>query len=67
MMRDEAAISYTWVMERLRDILGGVKTSNVIIIDRDKGLSAAILDVFRYIPFSIKYLSFYLIYIDHMH
>ena len=46
LMRDEAVVSYSWVLERLRDIFGKVKTPNVIVIDRDKGLSANIRDVF---------------------
>ena len=46
LMRDEAAMSYSWVLERLRDIYSRVQVSNVIVTDRDEGLSAAIRDVF---------------------
>ncbi|XP_057527371.1 uncharacterized protein LOC130806355 [Amaranthus tricolor] len=45
-MRDEAAVSYSWVLERLRDIYGTVQTPDVIVTDRDEGLSAAIHAVF---------------------
>jgi MULE transposase-like protein len=46
LMRDEAAVSYSWVLERLRDIYGTVRMPNVIVSDRDEGLSAAIRDVY---------------------
>ena len=46
LMRDEAAVSYSWVLERLRDIFGSAQTPNIIVINRDEGLSAAICDVF---------------------
>ena len=39
-------MSYSWMLERLRDIFGSAQTPNVIVTDRDKGLSAAICDVF---------------------
>ena len=44
-MRDEAAVFYSWVLERVRDIYGTVQMPNVIVTDRDEGLSAAIRDV----------------------
>ena len=46
LMRDEAAVSYSWVLERLRDIFGRAQTPNIIVTDRDEGLSATIRDVF---------------------
>ena len=46
LMRDEVVVSYSWVLERLRDIFGSVQTPNVIVTNRDEGLSAAIRDVF---------------------
>ncbi|XP_057543385.1 protein FAR1-RELATED SEQUENCE 2-like [Amaranthus tricolor] len=46
LMRDEAAVSYSWVLERLRDIYGTVQTPDIIVTDRDEGLSAAIHAVF---------------------
>ena len=46
LMRDEAAVSYSWVFERLRDIYGRVQTPNVIVTDWDEGLNAAIRAVF---------------------
>ena len=45
-MLDEAAVSYLWVLEGLRDIFGKAHTPSVIVIDQDEGLSAAIRDVF---------------------
>ncbi|XP_057544016.1 uncharacterized protein LOC130823414 [Amaranthus tricolor] len=45
-MRDEAAVSYSWVLQGLRDIFGTAQTPSVIVTDRDEGLSAAIRDVF---------------------
>ena len=45
-MRDEAVVSCSWVLERLRDIYGRVQTPNVIVTDREEGLSAAIRVVF---------------------
>ena len=47
LMRDEASVSYSWVLERLRDIYGRVQTPNVIVTNRDEGLSAAISVVFQ--------------------
>ncbi|XP_057543857.1 protein FAR1-RELATED SEQUENCE 2-like [Amaranthus tricolor] len=46
LMRDEAAVSYSWVLQGLRDIFGSAQTPSVIVTDRDEGLSAAIRDVF---------------------
>ncbi|XP_057540726.1 protein FAR1-RELATED SEQUENCE 2-like [Amaranthus tricolor] len=46
LMRDEAAVSYSWVLQGLRDIFGTAQTPSVIVTDRDEGLSAAIRDVF---------------------
>ncbi|XP_057532896.1 protein FAR1-RELATED SEQUENCE 11-like [Amaranthus tricolor] len=46
LMRDEAAVSYSWVLQGLRDIFGTAQTPSVIVTDRDEGLSAAICDVF---------------------
>ena len=46
LMRDEAAASYSWVLQGLRDIMGPSHTPSVIVTDRDEGLSAAIRDVF---------------------
>ena len=46
LMRDETSVSYSWVLERLRDIFGRVQTPNVFVTDQDDGLSAAIRDVF---------------------
>ena len=46
-MRDEAAVSYTWVLERFEDLLWGVQTPNVIVIHRDERLSLAIRDAFQ--------------------
>ncbi|XP_057537871.1 protein FAR1-RELATED SEQUENCE 2 isoform X2 [Amaranthus tricolor] len=46
LMRDEAAVSYSWVLERLKDIYGRVQTPNVIVTDRKEDLSAAIRVVF---------------------
>ena len=46
LMRDETAMSYSWVLERLRDIFGSARTPNVIVTERDEGLFAAIRDVF---------------------
>ncbi|XP_057524677.1 protein FAR1-RELATED SEQUENCE 2-like [Amaranthus tricolor] len=46
LMRDEATVSYSWVLQGLRDILGTAQTPRVIVTDRDEGLSAAIRDVF---------------------
>ena len=46
LMRDEAAVSYSWVLERLRDIFGSAQTPKVIVTDRDEGLSSATRDVF---------------------
>ena len=45
-MRDEAAVSYLWVLQGLKDIMGPSHTPSVIVTDRDEGLSAAIRDVF---------------------
>ena len=38
-------MSYSWVLERLRDIFGTVHVPDVIVTDRDEGLSTAILDI----------------------
>ena len=46
LMRDEVAVSYSWVLERLRDIFGSAQTPNVIVTNRDESLSAAVRDVF---------------------
>ena len=46
LMRDEATVSYSWMVERLRDIFDSAQTPNVIVTYRDEGLSAAIRDVF---------------------
>ncbi|XP_057531533.1 protein FAR1-RELATED SEQUENCE 2-like [Amaranthus tricolor] len=46
LMRDEAAMSYSWVLQELRDIFGTTQTPSVIVTDRDEGLSAAIRDIF---------------------
>ena len=46
LMRDEAAVLYSWVLQGLRDIFGTAQTPSVIVTDRDEGLSAAIRDVF---------------------
>ncbi|XP_057515687.1 PKS-NRPS hybrid synthetase cheA-like [Amaranthus tricolor] len=46
LMRDEAAVSYSWVLQRLRDIFDTAQTPSVIVTDRDEGLSAVIHDVF---------------------
>ena len=45
-MRDEAAVSYSWLLQGLRDIFGTAHTPSVIVTDQDEGLSAAIRDVF---------------------
>ena len=39
-------MSYLWVLEILRDIFGRAQTPNLIVTDREEGLSAAIRDVF---------------------
>ena len=39
-------MSFSWVLERLRNIFGRTQTPNIIVTDRDEGLSAAIRDVF---------------------
>ena len=39
-------MSYSWVLQGLRDIFGTAQTPSVIVTDRDEGLSAAIRDVF---------------------
>ena len=39
-------MSYSWLLERLRDIFGSAQTPNVIVTDRDGDLSAVIRDVF---------------------
>ena len=39
-------MSYSWVLERLRDIYGRVQTPDVIVTDWDEGLSAVINVVF---------------------
>ena len=46
LMQDKVVVSYSWVLERLTDIFGRAQTPNVIVTDRDEGLSAAIRDVF---------------------
>ncbi|XP_057527484.1 protein FAR-RED IMPAIRED RESPONSE 1-like isoform X1 [Amaranthus tricolor] len=46
LMRDEAAVSYSWVLQGLRDIFDTTKTPSVIVTDRDEGLFAAIRDIF---------------------
>ena len=46
LMRDEAAVSYSWVLDGLRDILDRAQALSVIVTDRDEGLSATIRDVF---------------------
>lgn len=45
-MRDDAAVSYTWVLKRFRDLFIGVQTSNVIVTNQDEGLSSVICDGF---------------------
>ena len=42
-MRDEAAVSYSWVLQGLRDIFDIAQTPSVIVTDRDEGLATAIL------------------------
>ena len=68
LMRDEAAVSYLWVLERLRHIFGRFQTPNVIVTDRDEGLSAAIRDVFPGKKFIlINYCrSIYYIYLNYI-
>ena len=39
-------MSYSWVLEGLRDIFGTAQTPSVIVTNRDEGLSAAIREVF---------------------
>ena len=46
LMRDEAAVSYSWVLQGLRDIFGTTQTPSVIVTNRDEGLSAGIREVF---------------------
>ncbi|XP_057516016.1 protein FAR1-RELATED SEQUENCE 2-like [Amaranthus tricolor] len=46
LIRDEAAVSYSWVLQGLRDTFGTAQTPSVIVTDLDEGLSAAIRDVF---------------------
>ena len=38
-------MSYSWVLQGLRDIFGTAQTPSVIVTDRDEGLSAGIHDV----------------------
>ena len=45
-IRDETVVSYSWVLEGLRDIFGTAQTPSVIVSDRNEGLSAVIRDVF---------------------
>ena len=45
-MRDEVAVSYSWVLQGLRDIFCTGLTPSVIVTDRDEGLSTVIRDVF---------------------
>ena len=66
LMKDGAVVSYTWVLERLKDLLKGVQTYNHdwsgwgIIFSNSWCIS-------RYFSVYIKYLLLYLIYIKLMH
>ena len=43
LMRNESVVSYSWV---LRDIFGSALSPNVMVTERDEGLSVGICDVF---------------------
>ena len=45
-MRDKSIILYSLLLERFRDLFGVVQTPNVIVTDRNEGLSLAMRDVF---------------------
>lgn len=49
MMRDKGVVSYTWMLQMLKDYLRGIQTLKVIVIDRDERLSSAISDIFQVI------------------
>ena len=45
-MRDEVAVSYSWVFTGIERYFGTAQTPSVIVTDRVEGLSAGIRDVF---------------------
>ena len=45
-MRDKAVVSYSWVLQGLKDIFSTAQTPSIIVTDRDEGLSTGIRDVF---------------------
>ena len=45
-MRDKSIVLYSLLLKRFRDLFGVVQTPNVIVTDRNEGLSLGIRDVF---------------------